>query len=88
MSPAYLNEMTHISMNLQCAAGTTFPKELPLLLFVETENKQNPEWRELHQRQTASVADATVSALPGAHYLHHTQAGEIADGFGDWAMGW
>ncbi|MEV7663025.1 alpha/beta hydrolase [Paenarthrobacter sp. NPDC089316] len=80
MSPTYLNEMANISTNFQRALGTSFPKELPLLLFVVAENKQNPEWLELHRRQAASVTNGTVVPLSGEHYLHHTHAGEIADG--------
>ncbi|GAA3283696.1 alpha/beta fold hydrolase [Paenarthrobacter aurescens] len=84
LSPTYLNEMGHIKSNFQNALGTTFPKDLPLLLFVVAENKQTPEWLELHHRQAASVTNGTVVPLPGEHYLHHTHADEVADGFRDW----
>ncbi|WP_189013988.1 alpha/beta hydrolase [Paenarthrobacter histidinolovorans] len=87
MSPTYLNEMSHISSNFQNALGTSFPKELPLLLFVVAENRENPEWLELHRDQAASVTDGTVVPLPGEHYLHHTHAGEIADGVRSWEAG-
>ncbi|MDI2035751.1 putative aminoacrylate hydrolase RutD [Paenarthrobacter nitroguajacolicus] len=87
MSPTYLNEMGHIATNFQRALGTSFPKELPLLLFVVAENKKTPEWLELHQRQAASVTDGTVVPLPGEHYLHHTHAGEIADEVRAWEVG-
>ncbi|GGV23439.1 MULTISPECIES: hypothetical protein [Paenarthrobacter] len=87
MSPTYLNEMEHIGSNFQRALGTGFPKDLPLLLFAVAENKQNPEWLELHRRQAASVTDGTVVPIPGEHYLHHTHAGEIADGMRAWEVG-
>ncbi len=87
MSPTYLNEMEHIGSNFQRALGTGFPKDLPLLLFAVAENKQNPEWLELHRRQAASVTDGTVVPIPGEHYLHHTHAGEIADGVRAWEVG-
>ncbi len=87
MSPTYLNEMEHIGSNFQRALGTGFPKDLPLLLFAVAENKQNPEWLELHRRQVASVTDGTVVPIPGEHYLHHTHAGEIADGVRAWEVG-
>ncbi|WP_364306658.1 alpha/beta hydrolase [Paenarthrobacter nitroguajacolicus] len=88
LSPTYLDEMGHIKTNFERAEGTGFPKDLPLLLFVVAENKQTPEWLELHQRQAASVTNGTVVPLPGEHYLHHTHAGEIVDGFRDWEAGW
>ncbi|MFJ4226060.1 alpha/beta fold hydrolase [Paenarthrobacter nicotinovorans] len=87
MSPTYLNEMAHIPSNFQRALGTGFPKELPLLLFAVAENKQNPEWLELHRSQAASVVDGTVVPIAGEHYLHHTHAGEIADGVRAWEIG-
>ncbi|GAT85524.1 alpha/beta hydrolase [Paenarthrobacter nicotinovorans] len=87
MSPTYLNEMAHISSNFKNALGTAFPKDLPLLLFVVAENKQTPEWLDLHRGQAASVTDGTVVPLPGEHYLHHTHAGEIADGMRAWEVG-
>jgi len=87
MSPTYLNEMEHIGSNFQRALGTGFPKDLPLLLFAVAENKQNPEWLELHRRQAASVTDGTVVPIPGEHYLHHTHGGEIADGVRAWEAG-
>ncbi|WP_236558418.1 alpha/beta hydrolase [Arthrobacter sp. 9V] len=87
LSPTYLNEMGHIKSNFENALGTGFPKELPLLLFVVAENKQNPEWLELHHRQAANVSNGTVVPLPGEHYLHHTHAGEIADGLRKWEAG-
>ncbi|WP_227453553.1 hypothetical protein [Paenarthrobacter sp. YJN-D] len=87
MSPTYLNEMEHIGSNFQRALGTGFPKDLPLLLFAVAENKQNPEWLELHRRQAASVTDGTVVPIPGEHYLHHTHAGELADGMRAWEVG-
>ena len=40
LSPTYLNEMGHIKTNFERALGTSFPKDLPLLLFVVAENKQ------------------------------------------------
>ncbi|WP_370629019.1 alpha/beta hydrolase [Paenarthrobacter nitroguajacolicus] len=87
LSPTYLNEMGHIKTNFERALGTGFPKDLPLLLFVVAENKQTPEWLELHHRQAASVTNGTVVPLPGEHYLHHTHAGEIADGVREWEAG-
>lgn len=43
-SPTDLNEMIHIPKNFHCAPGTTFPNELPPLLFFVAENKAKPAW--------------------------------------------
>lgn len=84
LSPTYLDEMTHIRTNFADAAGTEFPAGLPLLLFVVADNAGNPDWIDLHERQAATVDDGTVIPLDGEHYLHHTHAPEIADGFLQW----
>lgn len=84
LSPTYLDEMSRIGENFRRAHGTSFPAELPVLLFVEADNAQNPQWVRLHEDQAATVDDGTVVALPGAHYLHHTHAAEIVDGFEAW----
>lgn len=84
LSPTYLNEMAHIRTNFADARGTGFPEGLPLLLFVEAHNANNPDWISLHEQQAAAVADGTVVPIDGEHYLHHTRSSEIADGFRAW----
>ncbi|MFJ6531300.1 alpha/beta fold hydrolase [Microbacterium sp. NPDC091662] len=84
LSPTYLDEMTHIRTNFSDALGTGFPSDLPLLLFVEAHNANNPDWVALHEAQAASVADGTVIPVDADHYLHHTRSSEIADGLRAW----
>ncbi|MGW9156016.1 MULTISPECIES: alpha/beta hydrolase [unclassified Microbacterium] len=84
LGPTYLDEMSHIRTNFADAIGSTFPQDLPLLLFVVAENETTPEWLSLHDEQAATVADGTVVPLDGEHYLHHTHSTEIADGFRSW----
>lgn len=85
LNPTYLDEMAHIGTNFERALGTTFPATLPLLLFVVSDNKTNPDWLALHERQAAGVDDGTVVPLQGGHYLHHTHAAEITDEYRSWA---
>lgn len=84
LSPTYLDEMAHIRTNFADALGTTFPADLPLLLFAEAHNAKNPEWLALHEQQADAVDDGTVIAVDGEHYLHHTRSSEIADEFRAW----
>lgn len=84
LSATYLDEMAHIRTNFADAIGTTFPTDLPLLLFVEAHNANNPDWIALHEEQAASVADGTVIRVDAEHYLHHTRSSEIADAFRTW----
>lgn len=84
VSPTYLDEMSHIRTNFADARGTGFPSELPLLLFVQAHNDENPEWVPLHEAQASAVDDGTVIPIDGEHYLHHTHFPEIAEGLREW----
>lgn len=61
------------------AKKISFPKDLPLLLFVAKENDATlKNWLELHQEQAATVDKEKVIELYGTHYLHHNQSKTIA----------
>ncbi|PRA83496.1 alpha/beta fold hydrolase [Microbacterium sp. MYb66] len=84
LSPTYLNAMSLLHANFEDALDTSFPEDLPLLLFVVADNPTVPTWVGLHEEQAAAVTDGTVVPLDGEHYLHHTHASEIADEFRSW----
>ncbi|MBT2494038.1 alpha/beta hydrolase [Microbacterium sp. ISL-59] len=84
LSPTYLNAMSLLHANFDDALGTSFPEDLPLLLFVVADNPTVPTWADLHEEQAAAVDDGTVVPLDGTHYLHHTHTPEIVDGFRSW----
>lgn len=84
LNPTLLDEMARLPENFRGADGSTFPADLPLLLFVEADNAANPDWIGLHERQAAEVDDGTVVPVDAEHYLHHTRAAELADGFRTW----
>ncbi|MEU7616477.1 alpha/beta hydrolase [Micromonospora rifamycinica] len=77
-APTMVNEMKHASANFAAVSGKTFPRELPVLLFVRSDDADVPGWVALHERQAASVEDGRVVLLAGDHYLHHTRSAEIA----------
>lgn len=84
LAPTYVDAMSRLGDSFRQAEGKKFPEDLPLLLFVQKQNKTVPEWLALHEEQAASVTDGTVITIPGDHYLHHTHAGDIVDGFLEW----
>ncbi|KJC63155.1 alpha/beta hydrolase [Agreia bicolorata] len=84
LNPTYLDEMTHIRTNFAAAASTGFPQDLPLLLFVQSNNSKNPDWLGLHERQASEATDGTVIPIDGEHYLHHAHSAQIADEFRAW----
>lgn len=74
-----LNEMGHISSNFKRAHDLTFPKDLPLLLFVQANNEGVTGWIPLHEGQIKDSVHGKVIILDGSHYLHHTKFKEIAE---------
>ncbi|MEK4512002.1 alpha/beta hydrolase [Paenibacillus anaericanus] len=74
-----LNEMDHISSNFKGAQGLTFPKDLPLLLFVQADNQGVAGWIPLHEGQIKDSVHGKVITMDGSHYLHHTKFKEIAE---------
>ncbi|WP_107924823.1 alpha/beta hydrolase [Lysinibacillus parviboronicapiens] len=76
-----LNEMEHISSNFKGAQDLTFPKDLPLLLFVQANNAGVEGWIPLHEEQVKDSVYGKMIPMEGSHYLHHTQFKEIADNF-------
>ncbi|OAB33788.1 alpha/beta hydrolase [Paenibacillus glacialis] len=78
-SSTMLNEMDHISSNFKEAQGLTFPKDLPLLLFVQADNQGVAGWIPLHEGQIKDSVHGKVIIMDGSHYLHHTKFKEIAE---------
>ncbi|GAS97933.1 alpha/beta superfamily hydrolase/acyltransferase [Mycolicibacterium canariasense] len=77
-APTLTNEMRNAPANFAAVSGMTFPKDLPVLLFVRAQDADIPGWGELHRRQAASVDRGRVITLDGGHYLHHTRSADIA----------
>jgi pimeloyl-ACP methyl ester carboxylesterase len=78
-----VNEMDNTPANFAAVSGATFPAELPVLLFVLSDDSDVAGWMTLHEQQAASVDTGQVIPLTGAHYLHHTRSAEIAAGTTD-----
>ncbi|KJB88037.1 alpha/beta hydrolase [Paenibacillus sp. E194] len=74
-----LNEMDHISSNFKGAHDLTFPKDLPLLLFVQASDQGVAGWVPLHEGQIKDSMHGKVVLMEGSHYLHHTKFKEIAE---------
>lgn len=77
LAPTYVDEMRRIGANFADASGTTFPADLPVLLFAVENDTEVAGWVELHEEQAASVDRGELILLDGGHYLHHTFSKEI-----------
>ncbi|KQO18621.1 alpha/beta hydrolase [Paenibacillus sp. Leaf72] len=78
-SPTMLNEMKNISSNFKAAEHLTFPKELPIIFFIQANNEDIPTWIPLHEEQIKDSMHGKVMTFEGGHYLHHTRSKEIAE---------
>ncbi|MFK4790019.1 alpha/beta fold hydrolase [Microbacterium sp. ZW T5_56] len=76
--PTVLNELENASANFGAAATATFPADLPVLLFIATQDGDFDNWKNLHDGQVARLQNGSVVPLDGTHYLHHTQSETIA----------
>ncbi|MBD8497290.1 alpha/beta hydrolase [Paenibacillus arenosi] len=76
-----LNELKHLSTNFKEAHPTTFPKDLPIILFIQGNNPPVEGWIPLHEEQVKDSVHGKLIKLDGGHYLHHTQSKEIGKQF-------
>ncbi len=76
-----INELKHLGSNFKNAEQLTYPQELPVLLFVQSNNEQNEQWVPLHEEQAKHSAQGKVIPMEGSHYLHHTKFKEISEEF-------
>ncbi|MFS0838776.1 alpha/beta fold hydrolase [Paenibacillus sp. 1P03SA] len=76
-----LNELETIYPNFLAVKQLKFPKNLPLLLFVQANNTERKDWVSLHEEQVKESANGKMITFEGGHYLHHTRSKEIAENF-------
>ncbi|KOY18012.1 alpha/beta hydrolase, partial [Paenibacillus xylanivorans] len=83
-NPTMVDELRHLGSNFKDGAQMTYPHDLPLLLFVQSNNENNEQWVPLHEEQAKQSAHGKVIPMEGSHYLHHTKFKEIAQEFKDY----
>jgi pimeloyl-ACP methyl ester carboxylesterase len=76
-----LSEGEHFEYNFKAVENTTFPKNLPLIFFLEANNTDVEGWEQKHDEQIKDSVHGKVMNFEGEHYLHHTQSKEIAENF-------
>lgn len=76
-----IDELKHLGSNFKNAEKLTYPHDLPVLLFVQSNNEQNKLWVPLHEEQAKQSAQGKMIPMEGSHYLHHTKFKEIAQEF-------
>jgi pimeloyl-ACP methyl ester carboxylesterase len=80
-NPTLIDELRHLASNFSNGEKLTYPQDLPVLLFVQSNNEQNKDWIPLHEEQIKQSAQGKMIPMEGPHYLHHTKYKEIAAEF-------
>ncbi len=80
-NPTLIDELKHLGSNFKNAENLTYPSDFPLLLFVQSNNEQNPNWIPVHEEQVKQSSIGKMIPMDGSHYLHHTKYKEIAEAF-------
>ncbi|WYU49709.1 alpha/beta hydrolase [Paenibacillus sp. FSL K6-0108] len=83
-NPTMVDELRHLGSNFKNAEKLTYPHDLPVLLFVQSNNEHNKQWVPLHEEQAKQSAQGKMIPMEGTHYLHHTKYKEIAKDFKDY----
>jgi pimeloyl-ACP methyl ester carboxylesterase len=83
-NPTLMNELSHLGSNFKNGEHLTIPNDLPLLLFVQSNNEHNKQWIPLHEEQVKQSSQGKMIPMEGSHYLHHTKFKEIAEAFKDY----
>jgi hypothetical protein len=79
-NPAVADETARIASNAAALRGVAYPDDLPVLAFVADDGSQRVETKvAAAQKLLENVKRHDIVTLPGGHYLHWTQARQMAD---------
>jgi len=78
-NPSVLNELENINTNFKAAENLTFPKNLPVIFFLQANNTEVKKWIPLHEEQVKNSVHGKVMTFEGGHYLHYTRSKEIVE---------
>jgi hypothetical protein len=80
-NPNILSEGEHFNPNFKAAENLTFPKNLPVIFFLQENDTETEGWIPLHEEQVKDSVHGKVITFEGGHYLHHTRSKEIVENF-------
>lgn len=81
LNPTQLNEIENMYSNFSEAESLTFPKNLPLLFFIQANHPATDRWIPEHEEQIKDSVHGKVMTVEADHYLYRTEAKEIAENF-------
>lgn len=80
-NPSQLNEAGSMYSNFKGAENLSFPKNLPLILFVQANHPVTDRWLPEHVKQVKDSVNGKVITFEEGHYLYRTKAKEIVENF-------
>ena len=80
-NPSQLNEAEIMYENFKAAENLTFPKNLPVIFFIQANHPVTDRWIPEHQKQIKDSEHGKVMTFEGDHYLYRTKAKEIVENF-------
>jgi pimeloyl-ACP methyl ester carboxylesterase len=87
LTDSYASEMKNFGANFAAGQKQSFPRDLPVLEFIQANNTDVAGWRPLHEEQVASVDHGELIPLDAEHYLHHTKSKDIAQALMEFMAG-
>jgi len=80
-NPSQLNEAEMMYENFKAAKNLSFPKNLPVIFFIQANHPVTDRWVPEHQKQIKDSVHGKVMTFEGDHYLYRTKAKEIVENF-------
>ncbi|MFD7525973.1 alpha/beta hydrolase [Paenibacillus chitinolyticus] len=81
VNPNQLNEIEHMYSNFKRAENSTFPKDLPVIFFIQANHPATDRWIPEHEKQIKDSVHGKVVLLEAGHYLYRSHSKEIAENF-------
>lgn len=80
-NPTQLNEAGMMYSNFKSAESLTFPKNLPLIFFIQANQPATDRWIPEHEKQIKDSVHGKIVKFEEGHYLYRTKAKEIVEDF-------
>ncbi len=78
-NPSQLNEIEMMHSNFKAAEKLTFPKNLPVVFFIQANHPVTDRWIPEHEEQIKDSVYGKMIIFEANHYLYRTEAKEIAE---------
>ncbi|MFF3102538.1 alpha/beta hydrolase [Viridibacillus arvi] len=80
-NPNQLNEIENMYSNFKRAENLTFPKNLPVIFFIQANHPATDRWIPEHEKQKKDSVHGKVVLLEAGHYLYRSHYKEIVKNF-------